>query len=67
MSELFYALAILACPVAMGVMMWFMMKGMGSSTPAPEARPEELASLRAELDQLRSAQRDSVPGPRGSL
>lgn len=63
MTEAFYALAVLACPVGMGVMMWFMMRGGKHSTPAAPAQPSgrdaELVALRAEIDQLRAAQRDS--------
>lgn len=61
----FYALAILACPVGMGVMMWFMMRGgrqghqMGQSSnttesPIDHQRETELARLRDEIDELRS-------------
>lgn len=59
MSEALYALAVLACPVGMGLMMWFMMRGMKSS-PA-QAKPSEeaeLAKLRAEIDQLQARQKD---------
>lgn len=59
MSEALYALALLACPVGMGAMMWFMMRGSKSS-PA-QAKPTEeaeLVKLRAEVDQLRAGQRD---------
>lgn len=63
MTEAFYALAVLACPVGMGLMMWFMMRGGKHSTPARPAQPlasdAELVALRAEIDQLRAAQRDS--------
>ncbi len=63
MTEAFYALAVLACPVGMGVMMWFMMRGGKHSTPAAPAQASasdaELVALRAEIDQLCAAQRDS--------
>lgn len=60
MSELFYSLALLACPVGMGVMMWLMMRGKGhdashTSDGAPSG--DEITRLRAEVDQLRTAQR----------
>ena len=66
MSEIFVAAALLACPVGMGLMMWFMMRGKSSesSTPA-EHQPQhpdadaELAQLRAEVDQLHAALRDA--------
>lgn len=59
MSEALYALALLACPVGMGLMMWFMMRG-SRSAPA-QAKPTEeaeLVRLRAEVDQLRAAERE---------
>ena len=66
MSQFFYAAAVLACPVGMGLMMWFMMRGSSSHSSAPaHGQPQqpnadaELAKLRAEVDQLRAAQRDS--------
>jgi len=66
MPTLFYSLAILACPVGMGLMMWFMMRG--SKQPAsPESPPPdagaELARLRAEIDQLHAAQRETRTTP----
>lgn len=58
MAEVFYALAVLACPVGMGVMMWAMMRGghrpsQGAATPDDS----DLAALRADVEQLRDAQR----------
>lgn len=61
MTEASYALALLACPVGMGLMMWFMMRGGKHSTPAPpqpSTSDAELVALRAEVDQLRAEQRD---------
>ena len=50
--ELLYPLALLACPVGMGVMMWFMMRGgKGDSTETP-GRDQEIMSLRAEIAAL---------------
>jgi predicted aminopeptidase len=62
MSESLYFLALLACPVGMGVMMWMMMRMQGSAgAAAPESPAEttvgkqaELVKLRAEIDQLRA-------------
>ncbi len=66
MTEAFYALAVLACPLGMGLMMWFMMRGGKQSTPVAPAQPSasdaELVALRAEIDQLRATQRDSGGG-----
>ncbi len=59
MSELFYGVAVLACPVGMGAMMWFMMRG-GQSQPQSQAdSAAELTRMRAEIDQLRAGQRNS--------
>ncbi len=55
-----YPLALLACPVGMGAMMWMMMRG-NKSQPAEEStthKQAELARMQAEIDQLRAADRD---------
>ncbi|GGL36102.1 hypothetical protein GCM10010095_21680 [Streptomyces anthocyanicus] len=66
--DAFYALAVLACPVGMGAMMWFMMKGNrqhgGSQAPhdknagfagfAKDPRQQEVDALRKEIADLRS-------------
>ena len=71
MPQIFYSLAVLACPVGMGLMMWVMMRGGKQSAP-PQATPPdsgaELARLRAEIDQLQAAQRDTSHDaePRGT-
>ena len=67
MGELFYILAVLACPVAMGGMMWFMMRGSNNgaakgavpaqSAPAPS--DAEIVAMRAELDQLHAELRQA--------
>lgn len=62
-AEGLYALAILACPIGMGLMMWFMMRGRKQTDhqqPGTAGSPTdaEIARLRAELDQLRAAARD---------
>jgi hypothetical protein len=44
-------LLLLACPVGMGLMMWFMAKGMRSSNDAPPS-PRSLAALRREQERL---------------
>jgi hypothetical protein len=57
--DFFTALAVLACPVGMGLMMWVMMRGHGKndhqSHPASDV---EVARLRSEVERLRQAQRD---------
>ncbi len=58
MEQLFYALALLACPVGMGLMMFFMMRRPSQpASPTPTGQ-DELVRLRAEIDQLKAAQRD---------
>jgi len=63
-SQFFYSLATLACPIGMGAMMWFMMRGSGKNTKAEGAasieREAELLKLRAEVDELRASQAGSV-------
>ena len=60
MSELFYSLAILACPVGMGLMMWFMMRGTDKAPAAAPAQEAELVQMRAEIEQLRAAERSNA-------
>jgi preprotein translocase subunit YajC len=65
MEKLLYLLPALGCPVGMGAMMWFMMRRPGSGQQTQQAQQpgplaagdQEIASLRAEVDQLRAAQR----------
>jgi hypothetical protein len=68
MSESLYLLALLACPVGMGLMMWMMMKMQRPSASATAESPAEttvgkqaeLIKLRAEIDQLRAERRDDA-------
>lgn len=55
MKDFLYVLPALACPVGMGAMMWFMMRG--NKKPADQAadpREQELAALRNEIADLRN-------------
>lgn len=63
MKELLYSLPLLACPLGMGLMMWLMMRSKKSDSQAQNGAPRsaadaQIASLRAELDQLQAGQRD---------
>jgi hypothetical protein len=59
MEGILVALAALACPVGMGVMMWFMARGMRSQEEQPtvppslEALREEHRRLGEEIERLR--------------
>jgi hypothetical protein len=71
MNNLLYLLPALACPVGMGLMMWFMMRG---KRPAAEpthtvpatAQDQELARLRKEVEALRDEQTPKTDLHRGS-
>lgn len=64
MSEALLTLAVLACPVGMGLMMWFMMRSnKNTSPPPPSTSDAELTQLRAEVEQLRAEQRDTGQNP----
>lgn len=53
MEGLLLALAVLACPVGMGLMMWMM---MGHRRPAAsdEDKQGQVAQLRAEIEALKA-------------
>ena len=58
MEALLLGLAVLACPVGMGVMMWMMMRSsssQGSGSQGDQTAAADVARLRAEVDQLRAA------------
>lgn len=60
MLQSYAPLALLACPIGMGVMMWLMMRGRDKSTPSgAAAKQAELTALQAQIDQLQAQQRDS--------
>ncbi len=61
MAQSLYALAFLACPVGMGLMMWMMMRGNKNQPATDETstyKQAELVRMQAEIDQLRAANRD---------
>ncbi|BBZ53740.1 hypothetical protein [Mycolicibacterium phocaicum] len=63
MREFLVAIAPLACPVGMGLMLWMMMRGNHSGT---EAERPEVAQLRAEIAELKAA-RVWFPRDRGGF
>lgn len=58
MFESLYPLALLACPVGMGLMMWMMTRGHKQQQADAEgaAKQAELTRLQARIDQLRGGQ-----------
>lgn len=57
MESLLYGVAVLACPVGMGVMMWMMMRGQRGDAGGDAGSPagqDQVAELRAEIDQLKA-------------
>ncbi len=51
MESILVGLALLACPVGMGLMMWFMAKGMGGGDKKEKS---EVDAMRAEQQRLAS-------------
>lgn len=51
METLLITLAVLACPIGMGLMMWFMGKGMMGGKK-DDAASEEVGRLRSEQERL---------------
>lgn len=69
MSELLRLLPLLACPLGMGAMMWFMMRSGRKATDAAPMRPKtatfetdprhaELAALHEQVDNLHKQKGD---------
>lgn len=56
MTELIYALALLACPLGMGTMMWLMMRG--KRTGGESGSASEVAALRSEVARLHAGRDD---------
>jgi hypothetical protein len=56
MQALLLWVAVLACPVGMGLMMWMMMRGQSNHTDASEDHSwqQEVQALRLEIEQLKA-------------
>jgi hypothetical protein len=53
--SLFLGLAVLACPVGMGLMMWMMMRGHGNMTTGTvDQSRQQVDALRTEIEQLKA-------------
>ncbi|MFI7676335.1 hypothetical protein [Actinophytocola sp. NPDC049390] len=59
MESLLLALAVLACPVGMGLMMWMMMRGQRKGSG--DSSEQQVAQLRAEVDQLKAEREARQP------
>jgi lysophospholipid acyltransferase (LPLAT)-like uncharacterized protein len=57
MSTVFYTLAVLACPVAMGLMMFMMMRGQSKGS----TDRGEVEALRAEIKALKADRTTQTP------
>jgi hypothetical protein len=53
MHSVLLGLAALACPVGMGLMMWLMMRGQGTTSTAG-ATGHQVDELRAEIERLKA-------------
>ena len=70
MENVLVSLAFLACPLGMGVMMWFMARGMRKDTPSDpmhvgtsvEQLREEHLRLGAEIDRIDARDAGAVAG-----
>jgi hypothetical protein len=64
MSSVFYTIALLACPVGMGLMMFMMMRqGKGREDQAQPADRSEVEALRAEIEALKADRAAQPPQP----
>jgi hypothetical protein len=52
MRDVLLGLGVLACPIGMGAMMWFMGKGMRGKAERPGAAPQSIEQLREEHRRL---------------
>ena len=67
MESVLLSLVLLACPVGMGAMMWFMMRGQNKQQQAPASAADlraEQAKLTQEIDDLERRQLTEPVGGR---
>ena len=60
MNQLLVAAPLLACPIGMGLMMWFMTRGGHKQDSSAPVDAGELARLRAEVATLRAQHEASL-------
>ncbi len=61
MSQVLPYLLVLACPISMGLMMWFMMRSPKGTPSAQQESPDvRISRLEREIEMLRGAHE---PGP----
>ncbi|MCC9184799.1 hypothetical protein [Mycolicibacterium mageritense] len=65
MPSMLYALALLACPIGMGLMMFLMMRGQSPAdqTENDPSDRREVDSLRAEIEALKAQRVADTPRP----
>jgi hypothetical protein len=54
MQSVLLVASTLACPVGMGLMMWMMMRGHGSTHQSVDPVNEQIDELRAEIERLKA-------------
>jgi hypothetical protein len=54
MQSVLLVASTLACPVGMGLMMWMMMRGHGSTHQSVDPVNEQIFQLRAEIERLKA-------------
>jgi hypothetical protein len=64
MQPLLQWVAVLTCPVGMGLMMWMMMRDQSKGTAASEhyGSQQEVQALRAEIEELKAQRADHIAG-----
>ncbi len=61
MSQILPYLFFLSCPISMGLMMWFMMRGMqGGHKDESQNVDPRVAHLEREVEALRASRREKV-------